>query len=427
MRRPPFCPPSMSVLVVQIPPRKRPGPQGSAGADTPTESGSPALPGEWLWVKTENGLTVHSQGHAVPSDMPPSEAAVAVLSELDISWHSITLPRAPSGKLKAAVLGMLEEQLLTDPEQLHVALAPEAQPGERCWVAVVDKTWLGQTLAAFERQGVLIDRVVPALWPDERAHGHFFDAAPPGSTPEPALAMADANGIVCLPLSGSLARALFPAGAAKSGRWTATPAVAAAVERWLGAPVTVRNAGDQLLRAAQSTWNLRQFDLAPRLRGSLALRDAWRRFMRPTWKPVRWGLVALVTVQILALNLWALSHRQAVETRQRAQAALLTEAHPKVRMIRDAPLQMERETDLLRAAAGRPGSGDLETLLAAASSAWPDAQGPMQNLRFQTGQLSLSAAGWSPQDIRQFTERLKPAGWVVASQGGRVVITRGTP
>jgi general secretion pathway protein L len=88
---------------------------------------------------------------------------------------------------------------------------------------------------------------------------------------------------------------------------------------------------------------------------------------------------------------------------------------------------MERETDLLRAAAGKPGSGDLETLMAAVSSAWPDAQGPMQNLRFQTGQLSLSAAGWSAADIRQFSERLQPAGWTVNAQGGRVVVTRKAP
>ena len=416
----------MSVLVVQIPPRKRLVPQVPAGAEASPEHDSvaPGAAAEWLWVKTENGLSVQSQGHATPSQMPPSEAAVAVLSELDVSWHSVNLPKAPAGKLKAAVLGLLEEHLLSDPEQLHVALAPDAQPGSRCWVAVVDKHWLGQTLATFERQGVMIDRVVPPLWPGERAHGHFFDAALPGGVAVPALAIADGNGIVCLPLAGTLARALLPSNAAQAMRWSSPPAVATAVERWLGASVTLRNLGDQLLYAARSTWNLRQFELAPRLRGSMALRDAWRRFLRPTWKPVRWGLFAVVAVQVLALNLWAWSHRSTVEAKQLAQAAVLREAHPQVRLVRDAPLQMERETDLLRAAAGKPGSGDFETLLAAVSAAWPDAQGPVQNLRFQTGQLALSSAGWSPNDVRQFSERLRPAGWLVSSQAGRVLVTR---
>jgi general secretion pathway protein L len=417
----------MSVLVVQIPPRKRLGTQAQAEPSSAGEGGSSGVPAEWLWVKTENGLNVHQQGHDAPAQMPPSEAVVAVLSELDVSWHSLVLPKAPAAKLKAALLGMLEEQLLSDTDSVHVATSPDAQPGERCWVAVVDKPWLAQVLTAFERQGVMVDRVVPSVVPGERPHGHFFDAAPQGGDPEPALAMADANGIVCVPLSGSLARALLPPAAAQSARWSSPPAVAAVVERWLGSPVTLRNQGDQLLHAAASTWNLRQFDMTPRLRGSMAMRDAWRRFMRPNWKPVRWGFAAVLAVQLLALNLWAFSHRQEVQDKQRAQAALLTDAYPQVKLVRNAPLQMERETDLLRAAAGKPGSGDLETLMAAVSSAWPDAQGPMQNLRFQTGQLSLSAAGWSTADIRQFSERLQPAGWTVNAQGGRVVVTRKAP
>ena len=47
--------------------------------------------------------------------------------------------------------------------------------------------------------------------------------------------------------------------------------------------------------------------------------------------------------------------------------ALLT--HPQVRAVLDAPLQMARENDLLRASAGRPGDTDLEPLLQAAATA----------------------------------------------------------
>jgi general secretion pathway protein L len=416
----------MSVLVVHVPPRKRLGPH--AGGTPPLPAGhedASGPPGEWFWVRTEDGLAIQAQGHAAVSQLPASEAVVAVLSEPDVSWHAVTLPRAPGGKMRAALLGMLEDQLLSEPEQLHVALSPNAQAGERTWVAVVDRPWLAQCLAAFERQGVLVDRVVPSLWPGEAPRGHFFDAAMRGSDPEPAIAMADANGIVCLPLAGTLARALLPAPAAQATRWSAPPSVAAAAERWLGAQVNLQTAGERLLLAARGTWNLRQFDLTPRLRGTLALRDAARRFMRPTWRPLRLGLLALVALNVLALNGWAWSHRQSLETKRQAQVKLLTEVHPQVRTVRDPALQMERETEQLRAAAGKPGPTDLETLLAAASSAWPEQQGPMQNLRFQSGQLSLAASGWSADDIRLFTERLKPSGWTVTAQGGRVVIARG--
>lgn len=416
----------MSVLVVQLPPRKRLGPQAAASAETASgQDAASALPDAWFWITTHNGMNVNNQGSAAASQLPLSEAVVAVMAEPDVSWHSITLPRAPANRMRAAVLGMLEEHLLTDPENLHVALAPEAQAGERAWVAIVDRAWLRACLAAFERQGVMIDRVVPPLWPGEGAHGHFFDAALTGETPEPAIAMADANGIACLPIAGTLARALLPPTAAQSLRWKAPPSVAAAAERWLGAPVTLETTGERLLQAARSTWNLRQFELAPKLRGAMALRDGVRRFMRPAWRPFRIGLVCAAVLQLVALNLWSWSHRQVLADKQQAQAALLTDTHPQVRIVRNAPLQMERETDLLRVAAGRPGPGDLESLLAAASAAWPDQQGPMQNLRFQPGQLSLAASGWSPDDIRIFTERLKPAGLTVSSQAGRVIVARG--
>jgi general secretion pathway protein L len=236
--------------------------------------------------------------------------------------------------------------------------------------------------------------------------------------------MADANGIACLPLAGSLARAMLPAVAAEGTRWSAPPAVAAAAERWLGAPVNLRGPGEQLLVAARSTWNLRQFDFSPRLRGSLAVRDLLRRFMRPAWKPVRLGLVALLALQVVALNVWAWVHDQTVDDKRRAQVALLAEAHPQVTVVRDPALQMERETDRLRAAAGRPGVADLESMLAAAASAWPDGRGPLQDLRFQVGQLSIGAPGWTPDDVRQFGDRLRPAGWTVSSRDGRITMAR---
>jgi len=79
---------------------------------------------------------------------------------------------------------------------------------------------------------------------------------------------------------------------------------------------------------------------------------------------------------------------------------------------------------VLRAAAGRAGDGDLEALLGAAASAWPEGQGPVQTLRFEPGRLTLSAAGWSTEQLSQFRERLRPGGWAVESAEGRVSLSR---
>jgi general secretion pathway protein L len=416
----------MSVIVVQIPPRKRQGPQSANAAETASGDVSPVtgVPEQWFWVKTENGLTVQSQGRSKPTDIPPSEAIVAVLSEADVSWHRMQVPKAPANKLRAALLGSLEDQVLSEPEHLHVALAPDATPGEVAWIAVVDKDWLTQSLSQLERQGVMVDRVVPSLWPGERSVGYFYDLAPAGSSPLPALALADVNGIACIPLAGSLSRALLPSGAVASTTWYALSSVATAAERWLGESVTPRNHAEQMIWSARSTWNLRQFDLVPRRRGSMAAKDLWRRFMRPTWRPVRWGFVGLMAALVVGLNLRAWSLQQAIEERRAAQAQLLTQTHPHVRNIQDAPLQMERETDLLRTAAGQAGRGDLETLLALAAGAWPNSQGPMQSFRYFTGQMSFGTNPWSAEDLRLFTDRLKPMGWAVSNHNGRITLTR---
>jgi general secretion pathway protein L len=269
-----------------------------------------------------------------------------------------------------------------------------------------------------------VDRVVPSIWPGERSVGYFYDAAQAGDATEPALAIADANGIACIPLAGSLARSLLPTQAVSAATWFAVSSVSSVAERWLGEAVMPRSLAEQLIWSARSTWNFRQFDLVPRRRGSMALRDLLRRFMRPTWRPVRWGLAALLVTQVLGLNIRAWTSEQAIADKRKAQAQLLTQAHPQVRTVVNAPVQMERETDLLRALAGKPGGNDLETLLALASGAWPDAQGPMQSLRFFTGQLSLATNPWTPEELRQFSERLRPAGWNVSNQNGRITLTR---
>ncbi|MDP1465875.1 hypothetical protein, partial [Klebsiella pneumoniae] len=81
--------------------------------------------------------------------------------------------------------------------------------------------------------------------------------------------------------------------------WSATPAVATAAERWLGTAVSVKTPTQRALGVLDSAWNLRQFDLAPRARGTRALRLLGRGLMRKPWQPARYGIAALLAVQLL--------------------------------------------------------------------------------------------------------------------------------
>jgi general secretion pathway protein L len=417
----------MSTLVVQIPSRSRL--RSSVGASAPAASEAAT---DYVYVTSPDGLVLETQGHCAAALLPKATTVVAVLADTDVSWHRITLPKAPAARLRAALGGVLEDALLEDADDVHLALAPDATAGAPTWVAAVSRRWLRGELAALEKADVFVDRVVPTAWPDEPPIGHFAetDVDPGGAAHGIALHWAHPDGVASVRLQGGLARALVPQPAPAETRWSATPGAVAAAEQWLGGPVRVMAPGQRLLQAARSLWNLRQFDLARRHRGVRALRDSARRFFSPAWRPVRWGLATLVVAQIVGLNLWAWHQRSAIESRQQAMQTIVRSAFPNANpqdIQRDADAVMQREAQALRTLAGKPGDTDLEPMLQAAATAWPADRPPVDSIRFEPGRLTLSAVGWSDEQIAQFRSLLRPNGWAVEAAEGRLVVSRVRP
>ena len=422
----------MSTLVVHIPPRSR---LRSSSHGAPVVEGS-GLATEYAYATSPDGLELESQGQCPASLLPKATTVIAVLSDADVSWHRITLPKAPGARLRASLDGVLEEALLEDADDVHLALAPAAVPGLPTWVAAASRRWLRGELAALEKAEVFVDRVVPMAWPDEPPLGHFaetpMDASGLGSGAHGmphgiALNWAHADGVASVRLQGGLARSLVPNPAPPETRWSATPGAVAAAEAWVGAPVRVMQPAQRLLQAGRSLWNLRQFELARRTRGGRVLRDAARRFFSREWAPVRYGLAALVVAHVVGLNLWAWHQRDAIEARQAAVRALVKATYPNVSPLdiqRDAEAVMLRESQALRTLAGKPGDADLEPMLQAAASAWPADRPPVDTLRFEPGRLTLSAPGWSAAQIDQFRSVLRPGGWQVEAAEGRVILSR---
>lgn len=412
----------MSVLAILLDPRHRLSDRASSSA------GDAARSDGYAYVLSADGVQVSRHGRAPAALLPRAGSMVVVLADSDVSWQRITLPKAPAARLRAALGGVLEEQLLEDDAALHLALAPGAQAGAPAWVAVLHKPWLRAELEQLEAAGLSIERVLPRSWPsaapDQAPHGHFFEAAgAAGETSRVMLGHAGAQGVTLLRLEGSLARSLLPTGDAPTS-WSAEPAVAAAAEHWLGAPVALRSPTEHALLALRSPWNLRQFDLAPQRRASRALRSALRQGLSPAWRPARVGLAALALLQLIGINAWAWQQRQTISELRAAQDKLLRSSFPNLRAVLDAPLQMQRETEVLRAASGRAGDDDFETLLGAAAAAWPDGAGPAHTLRFEPGRLSLGAPGWSDAQLAQWRERLRVGGWAADSANGQVTLSR---
>lgn len=440
---------SMLVILLAAPPR--------------AETAAPADASTLAWLLSADGLAVTRQGPSAPALMPRADSVVAVVPATAIAWHRPTAPRAPTARLRAALGGVLEEQLLTDDDDTHLALAPRVVAGAPVWVAALHKPWLTGQLAALAAAGLVVDRLVPALAPllaadgatvpgrpgavptsaagvtdaplapldglpatpaDLAPTGHVFLDAGADGADAPWLAWADADGALCLPLTGALARSLQPRWQARGTQFSATPAAAAATEAWLGGPVAVRSEADQALAAVRTRWNLLQFDLAPQHRGSMALGKLGRQLLSPAWRPARLGLLALLLLQVVGLNVMAWQQSRSLAGQRAEMEALLRTAHPQVRAVLDAPVQMQRETAALRVAAGVPGDEDFEPLLAAAAAAWPDGVPPAAQLRFETGRLSLPATGWAPPQVDQLRARLRLGGWALDNTEGRLVIRR---
>lgn len=154
----------MSVLALQLPSRPRLAARAAADSAAPAAAQLP-------YVLSPDGLQVAAQGQAQPHQLPRADTVVAVLADADVGWQRITLPKAPASRLRAALAGLLEEQLLEDEATLHLALQPQAVVGQPAWVAAVDKRWLQGQLERLEKAGVFVDRVVPASWPGDTAQG----------------------------------------------------------------------------------------------------------------------------------------------------------------------------------------------------------------------------------------------------------------
>src|SRR6476646_11649835 len=147
----------MSTLVLQLPEhqRLRAGTATAAADDAPATSRRR----EYIYVTSDDGIEVDAQGQAAAALLPGGSVVIAVVQEADISWHRITLPKAPPAKLRSALIGVLEESLLEDAETVHLAVAPLAVAGQPTWVAAIDKAWLQDELAGLQKGGVFVDRV----------------------------------------------------------------------------------------------------------------------------------------------------------------------------------------------------------------------------------------------------------------------------
>ncbi|HVZ44264.1 MAG TPA: type II secretion system protein GspL [Ramlibacter sp.] len=386
---------------------------------------APSPTSEFAFVVSPDRRTMQQHGSAPVALLPRPRGAgaevVAVVPAQALSWHRVELPKgvtANSPRLRGVLEGLLEERLLDEPDTLHFALQPHAASGA-VWIAACDRAWLRHALQLFEAADRAVMRIVPELAPEGAGRLHAM-----GEPDNAWLAWAGEDGVLVLPLAAT-SIGLLPAAAAKAD-CIAAPAVAALAEQVLHRKVEILQAPQRWLAAAQSDWDLAQFEFASsgRTRAIKKLASGWVELLRaPQWRAARWGAVLLVALNVIGLNAWALKEHNALEAQRESIRRILTQTFPNVKVVVDAPVQMERETAALRQATGMASGRDLEAMLAALALAAPPGRS-IASVDFAPGELRVRGLGLSPVELRPIALNLKSMGYAASPQGDTLVLTQ---
>lgn len=352
---------------------------------------------------TDDGLTLLSRVETTVALLPSASGGevVAVVPVSRLSWHKVALPQGAinrnvfqesgTGRLRSVLDGLLEERVLDETAQLHFALEPQARSGTSAWVAACNRAWLHAWLAELEQAGRPVSRIVPELAPvraDSPAAAANTSIYIMGTPDQPQLVIAGENGVTALPLSSTTVALLaLPEGA----QAVAEPAVAALAESYFNAPVPLQTPVQRRLAAAQSDWDLAQFDLLYNRRARTQKRLSAlvsTLLQAPHWRAARWAALLLLLVNIAGLQAWAMKERSSQAGKRAAIHRTLTATFPDVRVVVDAPVQMARSVADLQRRNGAASAGDMETMLGQLQAAAPDLPTP-QAIEFIAGELRL--------------------------------------
>jgi len=380
---------------------------------------------EYLHVRAGPGGATGPAQSATAARLPrDAGTVVAVVPAQALAWHTITPPPVGAARLAAALEGLLEERMLEDPAQSQLVYTPQgaaaAAQGQALTVLVCQKAWLRQALAPLQAQGWVVSRIVPEWSPQAQATPLLWV----GGSPHQVQAVAcDPHGAMVLP-PPPWSGAVNPALSLAEAQLVCEPAMAAWVQQHFGREPRMLSPAQRLWQAQQTDWDLAQGEWAQ------GRRQRWARFAQelannlwqaPRWRPARWGLLALLALNLGGLQWMAWQQRQQQAQLQKDMATLLTRSFPAVQVVVDAPLQMAREVQALQRALGQPSAADLEPMLTSLARALP-ATAQLSSIQFRPGELRWQAPAVTSDRIEAAREPLRQQGYQLLPDGNQWVL-----
>ncbi len=379
---------------------------------------------EFAYALLSSAGALTSHGHAAPALLPKADAATLIVPAQALSWHLASLPKLPRGssaqKTHALLAGVLEEQLLDDAALMHLAACPTLAQEGKTWVAACHKGHLQAAVAALQAARVPLTRIVPEVFPSDAVVIHAS-----GSSEAATITFADVQGVLCLPLSQTAMLPAWPETLAIS----AEPAVAAQAEQVLGSRVNVLQASQWAMQAAAAAQE-RGIDLA---QGDLAVSGGGRVWQSltgtlrdmlaaPQWKPARWGVALLLLANVIGLNAWSYKQNASVQAKRAQMNQLLSSSFPNVKVVVDAPLQMQRELASLRQAQGQLSGRDFESIYGRFSSVAAVNTAPSA-IEFLANEVQIRGSGLQASQLDALLPRLQYAGLAVRSDAQALIVS----
>jgi len=399
-------------------------PLTTAAASTPVEG-----------VLSDDGTSV-TRVVQTPLALQPASGAeiVALVPAHKLSWHLLTLPRGTlergyfgdggNARLRSVLDGLLEDRLLDETAHMHFALEPGARDGTAVRVAACNRAWLHSWMAALEQASLTVTRIV-AEWtpgPDADTPAAMWVT---GSPEQPELVCTRFDGVARLPLNATTTALLSATGDnPAAGAVRAEPGVAELAEQALKRPIALQTRAERAVAAAQTGWDLAQFDLlrtrSTRTRKQFsAVTGALLR--APQWRAARWALLALLLANLVGLQAWAWKEQSSQASKRAAIQNVLTTTFPDVRVVVDAPLQMARAVADLQRQSGGTSNADLEAMLGQFQAAAPGTPAPSA-IEFVAGELVLRGLDSAAPGLADATTRLQAQGYAARWDGDALVI-----
>jgi general secretion pathway protein L len=288
-----------------------------------------------------------------------SRRVVLLLAAADVTLLHPKVPPLSAARLKAALPGLVEEQVLGDPAECVLVAAPAPAPDGTRAIAVVQRAWLEPLVKSLLAQGARTVAALPA---------QLCLPLQPGSA---AAAIGEREITVRLgPYDGlGLAMASTPEVALQTVRALAgdAPLTLYVPPAQLGEYQALVTEAEPAVTLEPDDWKhwiagarTATLDLVPGLGAAGAKVRDWQRWR---W-PLRLALLAVI-VNLAGLNIeWRRLKREADAVRQ-SMAQTFRAAYPKETVILDPAAQMRKNIALAKANSGQVGPDEFTYLSAA--------------------------------------------------------------